>query len=291
MRQDEKIKFVYEGGSIELSPDSVYFWKDQEGMGGQSADIYTTQKTSRPGSRITGDHLLSQSITLIGQINTDIEDDVAQARETLLRATKPLATGKLVYENSLYTRYIPCVVKEAPDPSGDIFPDFEIVFFCASPFWRNGDGESQVATGIAAWQDNIEFPLEIPEEGIEFTYQTASLLAHIVNTGDYELPIRIVITAISAVSNPKLINVLTQEYFYIDYDMLAGDVVTIDTDDDAITATLLRDGIETNIFNDVPEDATWLKIPVGDCYLRGDASNTDYVYFMLYYDDMRYQGV
>ena len=290
MRLDEKLTFVYDGGSIEFSPSSDYFWKDQDGMGGGSADIYTSQKSARPGAKVTGKHLLAKPITIFGQIRESVVD-YAAARETLLRSVYAGREGKLVYECASYTRYTPCIVQDAPDPNRGIFAGFEIEFFRASPFWREGDGDARRATGIAVWMDNIEFPLEIPEEGLELTYQAASLLVNIVNTGDYEMPLTIVMRATSAVSNPKLINVLTQEFFYIDYDLEAGDVVTVETDDDLMTVTLLRDGVETNIFNDVPEDATWFKLAVGDNYLRADASDTDYVSFELFDDEALYLGV
>jgi len=300
MRQDEKLTIICDGESIELSPSSHYFWKGADGMAGRSADIYTSQGSARPGVKVTGKHLLPAPFTVFGQINKKLVDyDVA--RETLLRTIKAGRDCKIIYENSLYERYINGVVRTAPDPDRSVFAEFEIEFFAPSPFWRGGDGDARIVTGIANWLPNLEFPedgLEIPEEGIELEYRAPSLLVNFVNTGDEDLPMTIVFTAIATVSNPKIINVLTQEYMVVEREMLAGDVITIETDEDVLTATLNRGGVLTNVFNDVPDDATWLKFyaksidnPNGDNYIRAEASNDDYLTTEILCDNMLYNGV
>lgn len=288
MRDDEKITIVADGGSIELSPSSDYFWVDADGLGGSSADIYTSQKAARPGAKITGKHVIAKPITLYGKINDEVAD-YADARKMLLRTIRAGIEVTLVYECSDYTRSISGVIQTAPDPRLGIYSDFKITCFCGSPFWRGG--VDKLVTHIASWEPNIIFPITIPEEGLAFAIQSASLLAHIVNDGDEELPLTIVITALAAVDNPSLINVVTQEQMIVETSMIEGDVITIETDDDLMTATLLRDGVETNIFNLVPEDAAWLKLAVGENYLRAGASNSDYVTIDLLCDDGLYDWV
>ncbi|MGR5876777.1 phage distal tail protein [Bacillus pacificus] len=72
-------------------------------------------------------------------------------------------------------------------------------------------------------------PFEIPEVGMEFSYRTPSLITEIVNDGHIPTGIEIEFLALGTVENPKIINVVTQEYLRINKKMTAGEIVTIDT--------------------------------------------------------------
>lgn len=291
MRDDEKLTIVYDGGSLELSPSSDYFWKGQSGMGGTTAEIYTADKADRPGSKITGKHVVAKPITVYGQINDKVTD-YETAREVLLRSIRAGMEVLLVYECANYTRHCNATVQSAPDPARGIFPEFDIDFFRESPFWREGDGQSRRTTGFNTYEPNLIFPIVIPEEGLQFAVQTAPLLANIVNNGDEELPLTVQFIALAPTSNPSLINVVTRETLTVATDMLEGDAITVETDDDLLTATLLRDGVETNIFNLVQEDAAaWLKLHKGSNYLRAGADNDVYITVLLADDEALYDGV
>jgi len=152
-------------------------------MGGLSADIYTSQRAGRDGATVTGKRLATRTIEITAQIRTN-KTRYDAARELLMRTLRPRRCGRLVYENSLYTRHIPCVVRSAPEPARGVLPEFDVEFFCASPFWRGGDGAVQHSTSIAEYMDNLEWPLEITADGIELSYRSPNLVTTIVNDGD-----------------------------------------------------------------------------------------------------------
>lgn len=290
MRDDERLTFMDGDTSITWSHDSPYWWKDQEGMGGLTANIFTTNKTGGDGVTVTGSRNPERLILIIGQIRAK-GDEIAVRREELLRALRPKRTGILIYECSLYTRYIPCTVQSSPEPSRGIFPEFEVEFLCPSPYWRGGDGTKKLTIYISRWVPNIIFPFVFDESGIVCSYRSPSLVTNLENTGDEDLPLSIEFYFGAAASNPKITNIQTQEYLTVEGDFVAGDLVRIETDDDKLTATLIRNGIETNIFNDVPEEATWLKFYTGDNYLRAEASDDNNVETTITCDDMWYNGV
>jgi len=291
MRDDETLTFVPDdgGASGEFSPSSNFFWKDADGMGGLSANIFTSEGW-QDGAKVTGLRRATRTIVVTGQLRTDLGEYDA-LRESLLRIFRPGRAGKLVYENALYTRYIPCIIQVAPEPARGIFPEFDIEFFCASPFWRGGDGTSKQLSQIASLVNNLVFPFAFVADGSAFGYRAPSLVTNIINTGDEELPLTIEFDITAAVSDLKITNIQTQEYILVEGDFVAGDKITVETDDDLLTATLLSGGVETNIFNYVPEEATWLKLAVGDNYLRAEASVDDNVNVSIWYDNMRYTGV
>lgn len=291
MRDDEKITFYPDdgGASCELSPSSNYYWKQEDGMAQLSADIFTTDGW-RDGVTEDGYKRAARNILLTGQMRTDLEEyDVL--REALLRICRAGRKGKLVYENALYTRYIPCRIEVSPQPARGIFPEFDIEFFCASPFWRGGDGTAKQLSRIAGLVNNLVFPFTFVSAGVMYGYRAPSLVTNIVNTGDEELPLTIEFEIVAEVSDLKITNIQTQEYILVEGTYATGDKITVETDDDLLTATLLSGGVETNIFNQVPEAATWLKLAIGDNYLRAEASVDDNVNVSIWYDNMRYTGV
>lgn len=291
MRDDERITFVPDDGgeSVEFSPSSLYFWKEADGMGGLKTDYFTSQGW-RDGIKITGKRNPERVITITGQIRDDLGAyDVL--RESLLRALRPKLCGKLVYVNALYTRHIPCCIQTTPEPSRGIYPEFDVEFLCPSPYWRGGDGTTSLVKSIAQWVGALVFPFVFTASGNMYGYRSPSLVTNFVNTGDEDLPLIIDFVVNSDASDPKITNIQTQEFLLVDGDFLAGDVIRINTDDDAMTAILIRGGVETNVFNQVTEDSTWLKLYVGSNYLRASASTDAYVDVTLHTDNMMYDGV
>jgi hypothetical protein len=64
----------------------------------------------------------------------------------------------------------------------------------------------------------------------------------------------------SEISNPKVYNDITQEFIGINYTFESADLITIDTRKGQRSVTLLRDGVETNLFNYVMQGSTWLQL-------------------------------
>jgi hypothetical protein len=284
MMTNEKLTYYSDDSDavVEFSADSDYWWKDEEGMTGLSNDIYTSQGNGQDGVYVTGMQLAAREITATIQIKTDY----ATARADLLSSLNPKHIGRLVYEDGTITRYIPCRISKAPVISRDVYPECEIDFFCASPFWREGDGTEDMQANISRWVGNLEFPIEIPAEGIEMGYRMPSLVTNIVNTGDVPAELTIEFCADADVSDPKLTSILTQEFLELDYDMLAGDCIRVTTGYGKKAATLIRGGVETSVFNYVTDDSTWLQLAVGDNFLRAEASDDDLITVRIMYEFM-----
>lgn len=85
----------------------------------------------------------------------------------------------------------------------------------------------------------------------------------VVNAGSVTTGLTFELYASNSISNPKILNYETGEYISLDFDMEAGDLITISTGQGNKTVTLLRDGVETNIFNYLSEGITWLQLDMG----------------------------
>ncbi len=127
---------------------------------------------------------------------------------------------------------------------------------------------------IALWVSNLEFPLEVLEEGIEVGYRSPSLIVNVLNEGSESSGMNIRFLALSEVVNPKLLNVNTYEAFNLNYKMLPGDVIEVSTYRGKRSIMLIRNNVKSSIFNALDFDTSkFLQLEPGDNLLRYDATS------------------
>lgn len=144
-----------------------------------------------------------------------------------------------------------------------------VQFVATDPFIYHSNSVKVV---IALWVANFEFPLEIPVGGLEMGYRSKSLIANVFNEGQQSTGMVIRFTARGSVVNPSLINVNTYESIKLNFTMLSGDKVEINTYRGRRSIILTRDNVETTIFNTLDFDTSkFLQLAVGDNLFRYDA--------------------
>lgn len=292
VKRNERLTFETDYDTIIFTTNrlvSNYWLNSVSGLDGLDNDIFTIRGAGQDGTTVIGHALQARTITVDGQVLT------TASRQRLIRAVNPKHEAKLIYTDGTITRWIPCTVKRAPEIArGGIFPQFQIEFYCAYPYWREGDGSTQSVVDIAEWVPAFEFDsvdgLEVPEAGIEFETRSPSLIVKVTNNGDIEAGMLIEFRATGATSDPSIVNVETQEEISLTYDMQAGDIIRVCTIPRFKRAELTRGGVTTNIFNAVDAGSAWLQLDVGDNLLRYDATPTDNIEVSIYYD-AAYLGV
>ena len=155
-------------------------------------------------------------------------------------------------------------------------------FIATDPFIYSAES---VRADIALWVPAFEFPLEIPEEGIEMGYRSPSLIVNVNNDGQESTGMMIRFNALSEVVNPSLLNVNTYEELKLNFTMQPGDVIEISTYRGKRSIILTRNNVETNIFNSLAfETSTFLQLEVGDNLFRYDADEgLDYLEVSMTY--------
>lgn len=133
--------------------------------------------------------------------------------------------------------------------------------------------KEETKTDVAFWKENIEFPLEVIEEGIEVSYRVPSLIVNVENKGSNDTGMLIRFKALSELVNPSLLNVNTYEKLKLNFTMLAGDIIEISTYKGKRTAVLIRNYENTNVFGKVELTSTFLQLRVGDNLFRYDADD------------------
>ena len=127
---------------------------------------------------------------------------------------------------------------------------------------------------VATWIGAFEFPIEIPEEGIEMGYRSESLIANIFNGGQESTGMLIRFRALGTVVNPSLINVNTYEEFKLNFTMQGGDLIEVSTYRGRKTITLIRNNVRSNIFGSRKLLSKFLQLEVGDNLFRYDAEES-----------------
>lgn len=129
---------------------------------------------------------------------------------------------------------------------------------CPQPYFNKAQ---QIINELTTIVNAFHFPFaSTSEPQLVFGYYEEASSVTVVNDGDVACGMTIELYARNAVSNPKIFNYVTQDFFGLTYSMQAGDLITIDTRQGQKSVTLLRNGTETNIFNAVMKNSTWLQL-------------------------------
>ncbi|MFD2446379.1 phage tail family protein [Bacillus sp. CGMCC 1.16607] len=158
-------------------------------------------------------------------------------------------------------------------------------FVATDPFFYE---KTEHRVDIAMLVPSFEFPLEIPEVGIEMGYRSPSLIVNVLNSGQESTGMLIRFKALSAVQNPKLLNINTYEELKLNLTMLPGDLIEVSTYRGKRSIILTRNNVISNIFNVLDLSSIFLQLEIGDNLFRYDAdAGLDYLEVSMSYTPKR----
>lgn len=290
----EKLTYINSRGeTLEFSVTSVLHCnvsKDVTGIAGIDNTIYKTNSMGQHGDTYISQRYEARDITIVGHINSRDKDRVLELRRKVEKILNAELDAKLIYTYKDFVRVIDCKVDGRPlFKSSKVFMQYSIPITCCNPFWRE---EAEAKKDIAAWVSSWEFDFEIPEEGIELGYREPSVIVNVYNEGDVKSGMRVEFRAVGTVVNPVLLNVDTQEYLkLIDTTMVAGDIITINTEYGSKGAALTRDGEVIDYFRHIDVDSTFMQLAIGDNVFRYDAESGVTALEATIYHSNKYLGV
>ncbi|HQE49930.1 MAG TPA: phage tail family protein [Fervidobacterium sp.] len=256
-------------------------------------DIFTQKAPFQDGVALLGYSLKSRDVVIEAVIIGDDENEVSFYRRELITLLNPkLGLGTLIYDDGIHQYKIKAIVDGAPIVSGSdrtkTYQRVLINLLCPEPYWS---ALHEMLEELALWRGALEFPLEIPAEGIEFGYRESTQVVTIDNQGDVPCALRVEFTALGTVKNPSLINVYTREFITINKVMQAGEKITITTDFANKRVVSEYEGIKQSALQYLDPNSTFLQLAVGENVLRYDAEeNIDNLQVLLYYTP-KYLGV
>lgn len=289
----KKITYINEvGESIEFAYSRPYFLENIEGIDGLSSEIYISKTPSQDGTTITGRNISDRLISIRGVLRCGTKEEISRYRRELIKAFTPKSKGKIKYANDDITKEIDCEVEEAPifaSTNVSNLNRFIITLICPNPFWKD---LQEIKQEIAMWVGDFSFDLEFADNGIEFGHREPSLIVNVFNSGDVATGMKIEFKALATVRNPSIFNVNTREYFKIDKEMVAGEVITVTTHFGKKRVEISKNGIISNAFQYIKDtNITFLQLAVGDNLFRYNADeNVENLEVSIYFTP-QYLGV
>lgn len=263
-----KIKCVnQEGKSLTFSDNiiSPFILVSADGLYDIKSDVNMSDNAMAHGATYLDSYLQTRNIVLTLR---DYEEKYYLGnRELLDNVFRPGQEGTLYYYEKDVARKINYYFENLTFSGNGPKRNYQLSLLCPDPFFYD---ENSVSVVMAAYQSAFEFAHEFKAEKEVFGYREKESIKDIINdNGEDETGMRLHITCTGKVTNPAIVNILTQERIQIgspskSFSMNAGDELLITTEQGNKRILLIRDGVETNINNYLTEDSVFLQLHKGD---------------------------
>lgn len=283
------------GETIEFARDLPYRVISMPGVDGASAAVQMQKSAFLDGGIYINSLLEVRSIPIEFALHANNRDELNLHRMKLIRVfNSKIGEGTLRYNFGGVIKEIKAIVESGPSfvegkqNETDRFQKGLINLLCPNPYWQDIETSK---TEFAIWEPAFEFPFELSEEGVEMGVRTPSLIVNITNEGHVDTGMIIKFRALGTVVNPSLFNVNTREWIKLNRTLVAGEIVTINTNQGKKRIESLMSGMTNNIFNNIANGSKFLQLGVGDNIFRFDADNNPDALEVEIYHSQLYVGV
>lgn len=258
-----------EGGKrLTLTQDeSNYQIVEIDGLNPANGIINTSTVAGMDGGKFSSSKLDMRNLVITVRINGDVERN----RLRLYQFFRTKHWCKIYYKNGSRDVYIEGYVET--NECG-LFTDSEqmqVSIVCPDPYFKS---MTEIYTDISEVLGMFVFPFAfgadgvipdtITDEAIEFSSYVKNRITNIYNAGGDDTGLIIVITCTGTVKNPTIYDVNTREGFSLKIDLVANDVITINTNRGQKGVTLQRSGVISSQINAVQRDSVWLNLASGE---------------------------
>ena len=242
------------GDQLTFSQNSPFTVTEIQGLNPPPSTINTSQIALMDGAKFNSSKMNMRTLN----VAFAIEYQAAKNRLEVFKVLKSKQWVKFYYNGQYRQVFIEGYIESIDISYFEMKQIVTCAIICPSPYFKEAQEiVDQLRTIVSAFH----FPFSsTAEPQLVFSYISNDLGITIDNDGDVECGMVIQLYAKAAVSDPKIFNYITQDYIGLDIDMQVADLITIDTRQGQKSATLLRSGVETNIFNNVLQGSTWLQL-------------------------------
>lgn len=264
----------------------AYTITEIEGLSPAEADIQTSTQALIDGEKFNSAKIQMRTLNIAFAIEYSAEHFRMEAYK-VLHAKKKV---KVSYKSDMRDVYIEGYVKSMPITHFEPKQVVTVSILCPDPYWK---GAETIINELASVASAFHFPFAstATPELVFGTIEVGESIS-IDNDGAAECGLTIECQAIDTITNPKIINYMTNDYFQVNYTLQAGDLLRITTYPGNKAVRLLRDGEWLNLFNYVKNGSTWLQLDIGSnefVYTVGTGQATDL--FVTFKHQTLYEGV
>lgn len=228
----EKITYTNtEGEQIFMSAIPPYRLVSKAGFGSVENAIISQSNYEQDGETFVSSSLDVRNIELEGKIIEIDHASMLQLRSELVKTFNPKLTGTIVYENNIGTYQIDVIPELAPtfneSAKTGIGQPFLISLKALDPYFTD-KSEIDSEIPMARIEPLFSFPLNITNT-FEFAQLIAGDVIEIQNNGHVSVGAVFTINVNGPLVNPRIYNVITQEYFAFKGTFMTGTKLRIST--------------------------------------------------------------
>lgn len=246
------------GETFELSHDyDNYYITGVQGLTPPATNINTAKAGIIDGTFFNSASVEERNIVITLVLNGDIEAN----RQKLYRIFPRKTPCTIFFKNENRDVKIQGYVETI---ESDLFvkrEQVQISIICPRPYFED------LATIYAELSKSLalfEFPFSIEvSEPIPISEITDYPICEIVNSGDAECGCVIDIDVHAAIQGLKIMNMQTEQFFFLDTAFVNHDRIRINTNSGQMGVRMERGGSSYNILNTVGENSTWLRLVPG----------------------------
>ncbi len=248
------------GNSVDLYSDPNIRLISTDGIG-FSANTATMKLHDYDGAFFQGNSLQQRVITLMVQYYGSYSQTDEQAKNRLMRIIGHKNPIRLRYITDNIDAYIECRTEQVSTPPNTYPMVTQISLICPDPYWRKSGDNSVVIAGLIPL---FEFIIGIPASGMEFGEIRSGRITDLYNGGTVESGALFTITANQPCTNPKLLNLRTEQFIQISVAMDAGDVLEICTEQGKRSVWFTHNGVRRNYFSRRTKGSEFFQLVCGN---------------------------
>lgn len=248
------------GNQLEFNDETKYQLYEVDGLYPPNASISSSNNVG-DGSIITNARVPSRNIVLYIAINGNVEVN----RLNLYQYAQVGKYMKMYFSNNSKNVWIEGRVETIETSMFSNKQVCQISTICPEPFFKD---LQETINRIDTVDNRFYFPFYTVKPIPFSVYETIQIL-NLINDGNIKCGMEIDIYARGTIVNPIVYNRETQEYIGFGceerpFTMLNGDRIIITTQTNNKKVKLIRNAQETNIFNSLKPNSTFLQLDSGD---------------------------
>lgn len=222
---------------------------------GMEITLGKSQGFAQVGETVETQAVSGRSIDVTGRFIGDI----VGGKNALRNVCAPLASGKLVFNGTHYTRVY---VKAAPSFSAVKNNGiFKMQFYAPFPFFYTAGESHQVIGGITP-QFRLPINYATPHR---FGTRDPNKYVNVINSGDVRIPFKAIFRSEGVSENPVVTNLGTYAYLKINGTLSNGEYITIYRDDNNVLRAEKTSGTQvTDVITWIDDESSLFELEPGD---------------------------
>ena len=242
------------GKQLNFGAGTPFTIKEFTGLNPPKATINTNETALIDGGRFNSSKLQMRSMNIAFAIETDAAENRLKVYE-VVQSKMPL---RVYYKSETLDIFIDGYVDDV-DFSYFLQKNIcTVSVLCPFPYFK---AAQEAINELYAVIPKFHFLFHgSADKDIVFGVIDIYTAETVVNKGSVETGLTFELYAKSSIKNPKVIDYETSKFFKINIEMQEGDLITVNTMQGNRTVKLMRNAVETNIFNLMDKNSTWLQL-------------------------------